>query len=371
MEEIPLNVLDPNPFATRFFRDTNIEGLAQSIRVQGQLESIGVRHKPQDPSRFQIIYGHRRVAAVKRLGLKTVRAEVKDVVDDRAMLQMAVVENLQRESISDYEKGLLFRTFSVHFNLTYEEIGRMIGKSKQLVSNHIAMTKLFSEKELKHDKTLEQYLFQITEAHARVLGRVSDPQERANLIKIAVRDHLCASELRSLSGRPRVYSEDGGSDSVEWIGENARNKFDNTDQLKSKHGRVCILRVDSLNFLISELRISPYDAGVHIAKGAAEILRDRGIEPREKKNWSKVLVEKSKYAGWGKISTTTNSKLVIHQPTINSEFLRGYLEQMLGIRLRGIRNSAKVQIFDIVTPREGEAAQVPLVVANGAVRDSN
>ena len=59
------------------------------------------------------------------------------------MLQMAIVENLQRQDASDYEKGLLFRKLSEEFHLTYEEIGGLIGKSKQLVSNHIAMTELF------------------------------------------------------------------------------------------------------------------------------------------------------------------------------------------------------------------------------------
>lgn len=364
MEEIPLDVLDPNLFATRYSQDVEIEGLAQSIKAQGQIESIGVRRNPRNPERYQVIYGHRRVAAIKRLGLKTVRAEVKNDVDDRMMLQMALVENIQRESISDYEKGLLFRNLSNRFELTYEEIGKMIGKSKQLVSNHIGMTKLFSDEELQRDTELSRCLFEITEAHARVLARVVDLQERSNLLKIVVRDHLCAAELRSLSGRPRRIrsDEEQQSDSVEWIDENARNKFDNTDQLKSKHGRVCILRVESLNYLISELSISPYDAGVQIAKGAMEILRERGIDPRQRKNWSKVLIEKSKYAGWGKMSTTTNSKLVVHEPTINSEFLRGYFENMFGIKLRCTKNNTKVQIFDITSSRE-ERTQFPLIAS--------
>jgi ParB/RepB/Spo0J family partition protein len=350
LEEISIDSLDPNLFVTRYFEDSDIDGLAQSIEAQGQLEAIGVRRSPSHPNRYQIIYGHRRVAAIKKLGLKTVKAEVKNV-DDRMMLQMAITENLQRQNVSDYEKGLLFRNLSETFDLTYEEIGRMIGKSKQLVSNHIAMTRLFSETELKRDKELGRCLSLITEAHARVLGRIVETEERGKLMKLAVRDRLCAGELRSLSGRHRNGIE-AGEDSVEWVAENARNKFDNTDQLKSKHGRVCILRVDSLNYLISQLKISPYEAGAMIAKGAAEILRVRGIDPLLRKNWSKILIEKSKYAGWGKMSTTTNEKLVVHEPAINPEFLRGYLENLLGIKLRYLKNNSKIQLFDIIHIRE-------------------
>jgi ParB/RepB/Spo0J family partition protein len=358
LEEIPVDTLDPNIFATRYSEDAEIDELAQSIKTHGQLESIGVRRNPSDPDRYQIIYGHRRVAAIRRLGLKTVRAELKDI-DDRMMLQMAVVENLQRQNISDYEKGLLFRNLSDNFELTYEEVGRIIGKSKQLVSNHIAMTRLFSDKDLKEDTELRRCLFEISEAHARVLGRIVSSQERSTLLKIAVRDHLCAGELRALSGSPRDPQKN--SDSVEWIRENMRYKFDNTHQMKSKHGRVCILRVESLNYLISQLRVSPYVAGAKIAQGAAEILRERGIEPRLRKNWSKILVEKSKYAGWGRMSTTTDSKLVVHDPTINSEFLRGYLENVFGIELRCAKNNARIQVFDIISNRNEEKQQIAIL----------
>ena len=89
-------------------------------------------------------------------------------------------------------------------------------------------------------------------------------------------------------------------------------------------------------------------AGSEIATGAAQILFDKGIDPLLKKNWSKILIEKSKYAGWGKLSTTTDSKLVVHEPSLNPEFLRGYLETLLGIRLKCLENNSRMQLFEIL-----------------------
>ena len=145
--DIPVDLLEPNVFLTRYSEPVEIEDLAQSILSQGQLTPIGVRPHPIKKDRFQVIFGHRRFTAIKKIGGKTIRAEIKQA-DDIAMLQMAVVENLQRYDVSDYEKGMLFRTLSETFDLSYDEIGRMIGKSKQLVSNHIAMTRICSKEDL-------------------------------------------------------------------------------------------------------------------------------------------------------------------------------------------------------------------------------
>jgi ParB/RepB/Spo0J family partition protein len=351
--DIPVTQLEPNIFLTRYSEPTSIDELAESIRSLGQLEAIAVRQHPTKPGCYQIIYGHRRLAAIRKLGLKEIRAEVK-FVSDSGMLQMAIVENLQRQDASDYEKGLLFRKLSEEFDLTYEEIGRLIGKSKQLVSNHIAMTKICTDDDVRTDAELLYSIHKLTEAHARVLARIEDSKERVELVKLCIKEHLCARELKALIGRPRE-SEDA-SDSVEWIAENIRHNSDNTTQMQSKHGRVCVIRTDSLNFLISKLKITPYEAGAEIGRGASKILLGRGIDPRLPRNWSKVLIEKSKYAGWGKMSTTTDSRLIVHEPSLNSDFLRGYLETVLGVKLRCTQNSMRMQEFRIVSLTERKLA---------------
>ena len=354
--DLPVGSLEPNIFLTRYSKPVEIEELAQSIQSVGQIEAIGVRPHPMKTGRYQVIYGHRRVAAINRLGWKTIRAEIRDV-DDRAMLSMALVENLQRQDISDFEKGMLFRSLSENFDLTYDEIGRMIGKSKQLVSNHVAMTRLFSRDDIEVDADLLPCLQRITEAHARVIARVSDGEERIKLLKLCVKEHLCSRELKSLIGRPRNSSEPN-AELLEWMNTNAKSNADSS-RPNYNRTRVCLIRSESLNYLISQLKISPYEAGAQIAKGAMEILRSRGIDPLLPKNWSKVLIEKSKYAGWGKMSTTTDSKLVVHEPSLNPEFLRGYLETTLGVKLKCVVNNVKMQLFEL-SPLEYEVRHTVL-----------
>lgn len=346
--DLPIELVEPNIFLTRYSEPIEIEDLAQSIQSQGQLEAIGVRPHPDKKGYYQIIYGHRRLAATKRLGRKTIRAEIKDV-NDKSMLQMALIENVQRQEISDFEKGMLFLSLSEIFDLTYDEIGKMIGKSKQLVSNHVAMTRICSKNNIDADADLLPCLQKITEAHARVLARVTDEKERIKLLKLCVKEHLCARELRALVGRPR-HPIGPDDEPIEWITENVRNTKDNSSRLGLGQARVCVIRSESLNFLISQLKISPYEAGAQIAKGAAQILLARGIDPLLPKNRSKILIEKSRYAGWGKMSTTTDSKLVVHEPSLNPEFLRGYLETLLGVRLKCKVNNVKVQLFDMFSP---------------------
>lgn len=348
--DLPVELIEPNIFLTRYSEPAEIEDLALSIQSQGQLEAIAVRHHPTSKDRYQIIYGHRRLAAIKKLKQKTIRAEIKSV-NDSAMLQMAVVENLQRQDISDFERGMLFRNLSEQFKLTYDDIGRMIGKSKQLVSNHIAMTRICSDEDIESDPDLIPCLQKITEAHARVLARVSDQNERMKLVKLAVKEHLCARELRALVGRPRDQSSESHVEELQWISENVRSNDDNSSRVNFNQARVCVIRSESLNFLISKLKITPYEAGEHVARGATQVLLAKGVDPLLPKNWSKVLIEKSRYAGWGKMSTTTDSKLIVHEPTLNEEFLRGYLETILGVRLKLRVNSPKVQIFDLQPER--------------------
>ena len=201
------------------------------------------------------------------------------------------------------------------------------------------------------DSEIPTLMKEITEAHARVLVKVCEDAERARLLKATVEEHFCTRELRSIIGRPKEFQDAERRSEMEWTSDNIRNKFDNSDKLVTKHGRVCVFRTDSANFLISQLRISPHKAGEEIGRAAGKVLSDQGIDPTNINNWSSILIEKTKYAGWGKFSTTTDSMLVVHDPTLNSEFLRGYFEGLLGVKLKLVENRIRVQVFEILRMR--------------------
>jgi ParB family chromosome partitioning protein len=117
--EIDLGLLDDNPFNSRLNYDyREIELLAQSISEHGLLSPIKVRKKA---NRYQVVFGHRRVRAMKLLKLTTIPADLCEL-SDQQMCEMSFAENVSREDLSDYEKALHFEKMNREFGKTYEEI---------------------------------------------------------------------------------------------------------------------------------------------------------------------------------------------------------------------------------------------------------
>ncbi|MGI0090531.1 MAG: ParB/RepB/Spo0J family partition protein, partial [Nitrososphaerales archaeon] len=105
IEEIPLSLVVDNPFNSRKQYDQQgVEQLSESLRQSGLLNPIGVR---KNAGKYEIIFGHRQIRAARLLHWKDIRADVSDVSDEQ-MLQISLVENLQRENLSDFEKAICF-----------------------------------------------------------------------------------------------------------------------------------------------------------------------------------------------------------------------------------------------------------------------
>jgi ParB/RepB/Spo0J family partition protein len=205
LSSIPLDKIDHNVFNSRAYASlSNIDRLARSIERDGQLVSVRVRMSSGGTGKYELVYGHRRVLAAKKLGWKTIRAEVVDA-NDEDMLRQSLIENLEREQLSDYEKAIVFERFSREFNKTYQEIGVYFGISKQHVSNYLAMLRLFDSGTLSTNPELLQALHQITEHHGRILSRVQDTQSRIHLALLIARDGLSVRELSTIVGRLRSW----------------------------------------------------------------------------------------------------------------------------------------------------------------------
>jgi ParB/RepB/Spo0J family partition protein len=231
-EEIPLALMDDNPYNPRLdFDEDDIERLANSLKTKGLLYPIQVR---RINDRFQVVCGHRRVRAARTLGLKTIRAEVGEF-SDREMLEFSLVENLERRDISDFEKGLSFSRLAKEFNLPYSEIGRLVGFSKQHVSNLIRMTELFDEEYLSGNASVIPNLEKITEHHARLLSQIADLSTRASMLELVVQDNLSVRELQRIINKLRGWF-DGGKTMVQ--GDPAVLEVRNLDHDSSDLGEI-------------------------------------------------------------------------------------------------------------------------------------
>ncbi|MFC1727695.1 ParB/RepB/Spo0J family partition protein [Patescibacteria group bacterium] len=195
-----INELQTNPLQPRrAITPESLVDLADSIREHGVLEPLVVA---KTPAGFQIIAGERRWRASKLVGMKTVPVIIKETTP-RGMLEMALVENVQREDLNPLERAQAFFRLMEEFNLTNKEIAKRIGKSPSYVSNSL---RLLSLPDALKDGLLSGL---ITEGHARALASIEDSKLMVEAYKIILREsgsvrraEEIARRMRKKEGRP-------------------------------------------------------------------------------------------------------------------------------------------------------------------------
>jgi ParB family chromosome partitioning protein len=137
--EVPVDRIDPNPLQPRTVIDpARLQELAASIQESGMVQPILVR---KAGSRYQIIAGERRWRAAQQLGLGSVPVTVRDVPDDR-LLELALVENIQREELSPLEEALAFQRMQEELRLSQEEVARKVGRDRSTIANTLRLLRL-------------------------------------------------------------------------------------------------------------------------------------------------------------------------------------------------------------------------------------
>ena len=137
---VPTSQISPNPYQPRLsFDSEELEGLAASIRTLGLITPITVRKIAEN--RYQIISGERRYRACQMVGMTEIPAYIRET-DDQGMLEMAIVENVQRENLDPIEVALSYQRLLTECNLTQEQMADRLGKNRSSVANQIRLLKL-------------------------------------------------------------------------------------------------------------------------------------------------------------------------------------------------------------------------------------
>ena len=167
--EIAIDRIVPNPKQPRrTFIEAELEELAESIRTKGVIQPILVRPDPTQPEMFEIIAGERRWRAARRAGLSVIPAVVREM-DDREMLEIAIIENVQRSDLNAVEEAEAYKALIDRFGRTQESVAQQVGKSREHVSNTL---RLLSLPEDVREHVREGRL---TAGHGRALMKTSDP----------------------------------------------------------------------------------------------------------------------------------------------------------------------------------------------------
>lgn len=184
---IPVGMIDPNPFQPRLSFDADaLAELAESIRNFGLIQPITVRRKGED--RYQIISGERRYKACRMAGMEMVPAYIRDA-NDQGMLEMAIVENIQRENLDPIEVAMSYQRLIDECRLTQEQMAERVGKKRASVTNTLRLLRLPAK--VQHDLKVGL----ISVGHAKVILGVDDPSLQEKLCDLVVRDGLSVRQL--------------------------------------------------------------------------------------------------------------------------------------------------------------------------------
>jgi ParB family chromosome partitioning protein len=176
--EVDIDLIDPNPDQPRSrFNEEKLEELAQSIRVNGLVQPLLLRRAAN--GRYQIVAGERRWRAAQRAGLRKVHSVVRNIPDSK-LLELALIENIQREELNPIEEAAAYQRLINNLGLTQDEVAQQVGKDRSSIANYLRLLKLPEEVQ----KMLEDDL--ITMGHARaLLGLDTKDQIRSLAAEVA------------------------------------------------------------------------------------------------------------------------------------------------------------------------------------------
>ena len=184
---IPVNMIEPNPYQPRMnFDQEALDELADSIRTLGLIQPITVRRKEE--GRYQIISGERRFRACRLAGMDMIPAYIRDT-NDQGMLEMAIVENIQRENLDPIEVAMSYQRLIEECNLTQEQMAVRVGKKRASVTNYLRLLKLPAK--LQHD--LKVGLLSV--GHAKVLLGIEDLKLQEYLCDLVIKEDLSVRQL--------------------------------------------------------------------------------------------------------------------------------------------------------------------------------
>src|SRR6188768_3154465 len=190
MTEISIDEIEVNPFQprTHFDQEALLE-LAESIQVHGIIQPITVRRLA--PHQYQLISGERRFQASKLAELKTIPAYVRSA-NDQQMLEMALIENIQRENLNAIEIALSYQRLISECNLKQDELGERVGKNRATVTNYLRLLKLPPDIQIAvRDNRLSM-------GHARAIINVENPEQQLYIFKKTITEDLSVRKVEEL-----------------------------------------------------------------------------------------------------------------------------------------------------------------------------
>jgi len=251
--EIPLDDLRANPYQPRKrFDDDSLKELAESIKNHGVFQPIIVKKSIKG---YEIIAGERRCRASRLAGRETIPAIIRAFTDEQ-MMEIALLENLQRENLSAIEEAIAYKSMLEKLNLTQDELSKKVGKSRSHITNIIGLLRL--------PKEIQQMIIQqeITMGHARVISKLESEDEMLKLAHQIIEQKLPVRDVELISNNPemlkKVKMERKNRNSYseyKYVEDMLRERLDTRVKIKEKKIEINFSNVNDLNRILEILNI--------------------------------------------------------------------------------------------------------------------
>lgn len=262
LNEISIDEIEVNPFQPRqHFDQDALNELAESIKVHGIIQPITLRRLTRN--QYQLISGERRFQASKIAGLKAIPAYVR-LADDQQMLEMALIENIQRENLNPIEIALSYQRLITECSLKQEELGERVGKNRSTVTNYLRLLKLPPDIQIAlRDNRLSM-------GHARAIISIDNPDSQLFIFKKTLNEDLSVRKVEELARqviggtgeetkKPVSDAPSSASKEVSQLQAQLSSHFGTKVSVKSdgKKGdiRIPFLSIEDLNRILDILKI--------------------------------------------------------------------------------------------------------------------
>lgn len=251
--EINIDELRPNPYQPRkVFKDESLDELAESIKEHGVFQPIIVKKSIKG---YEIIAGERRYRASKKAGLTKIPAIIRAFTDEQ-MMEIALLENLQRENLSAIEEALAYKTMLEKLYLTQEELAKKVGKSRSHVTNILGLLRLPKEVQ---DMVAED---KISMGHARVLSKLESDEKIIEFAHQIIESKMPVRDLESIATDEKIerkvkikrHSSETNNE-YKYVEDLFREKLDTKVKIKNHKIEISFSNVADLNRILEVLDV--------------------------------------------------------------------------------------------------------------------
>lgn len=247
--EVKLSDLRANPYQPRKnFDEEALNELASSIKEHGVFQPIIVKKSIKG---YEIIAGERRFRASKLAGKETIPAIVKDFTDEE-MMQIALLENLQRENLTSIEEAKAYKSIIESMNITQDELAKKVGKSRSHVTNILGLLKLPASVQ---DMVLYNKL---SMGHARVLSKLDDPKTIEDLAQRVINEDLSVRKLESLvydNDEKEVKTKKSSNNEYKYMEDFLKEKLGTNVKINNNKISIKFSNVQDLNRILEIMNI--------------------------------------------------------------------------------------------------------------------